>query len=151
MTSTDYRTDDRSDAVRTVLGGVAALSRQLTSEQRRPFEGRVLTGSQLSVLFFLARKPGLTPRRLATLLDVTAGAVTQLVDGLRSEGHVEIRVNPDDARSRIIFLSPRARDEVEQFESGTAARLEHQFASLTTPELATLAELIHRVAMKEEQ
>lgn len=144
--------DDRNGAVRRVLGGVAALSRQLSSEQRRPFEGRVLPGSQLSVLFFLARTPtGLTPRRLARLLDVTAGAITQLVDGLRADGHVEIRVNPDDARSRIIYLSPRARDEVELFESGTAARLQHQFAPLTTPELATLAELIHRVAMKGEQ
>ena len=143
--------DDRNGAVRVVLGGVAALSRVLSSEQRRPFEGRVLTGSQLSVLFFLARTPaGLTPRQLAELLDVTAGAVTQLVDALKAEEHVEIRVNPDDARSRIIFLSGTARDEVEEFERATAERLEHQFASLTSVELTTLAELINRVTMKEQ-
>lgn len=144
--------DGLVDAVRVVLDGVATLGRVLSSEQRRPFEGRVLTGSQLSVLFFLARSPsGLTPGRLAELLNVSAGAVTQLADTLRADGHVDTQVNPDDARSRIILLSRTARDEVENFELATAERLRPRFAALTAAELTTLADLMNRVTMETNE
>ena len=144
--------DGRVDPVRAVLGAVAALSRALSLEQRRPFEGRVLTGSQLSALFFLARTPsGLTPGRLAELLTVSAGAVTQLVDALRADGHVDIRVNPADARSRIIVLSCASRDEVEHFEGATAERLRPRFAALTPAELTTLADLMNRVTLETKE
>ncbi|MDJ0337902.1 MarR family winged helix-turn-helix transcriptional regulator [Cryobacterium sp. PH31-O1] len=140
------------DPVRVVLGAVASLSRLLSSEQRRPFEGRILTGSQLSALFFLARNPsGSTPGRLAELLAVSAGAVTQLVDTLRAEGHVDIGVHPDDARSRIIVLSRTAHDEVEHFEGATAERLRPRFAALTPAELTTLANLMNRVTVETKE
>ncbi len=145
-------TEGHIDPVRVVLGAVASLSRLLASEQRRPFEGRVLTGSQLSALFFLARNSsGSTPGRLAELLGVSAGAVTQLVDTLRAEGHVDIRVHPDDARSRIIVLSRAAHDEVERFEGATAERLRPRFAALTPAELAALADLMNRVTMETKK
>jgi len=145
-------TDGRGDPVHVVLGCVAALSRVLSSEQRRPFEGRVLTGSQLSALFFLARTPsGLTPGRLAELLSVSAGAVTQLVETLRTDGHVDMQVNPDDARSRIIVLSHAARVEVGQFERATAERLRPRFTALTSSELMTLAELMNRITVENEE
>lgn len=141
---------DRADRIREVLDGVAALSRILSSAQRRPFEGKMLSGSQPTILFFLARTPsGLTPGRLAELLGVTAGAVTQLIDGLRKEGHVNVEVSPDDARSRIIKLSSAAREEVEQFETNTAQRLQPCFAELSGPELSTLARLMSRVTAVE--
>lgn len=145
-------TEGRIDPVRVVLGCVASLSRVLSSEQRRPFEGRVLTGSQLSALFYLARTPsGLTPGRLAELLSVSAGAVTQLVETLRTDGHVDMQVNPYDARSRIIVLSRAARVEVEQFERATAERLRPRFAALTSSELMTLAELMNRIAVENKE
>ena len=144
--------DGHADPVRVVLGVVASLSRVLSSEQRRPFEGRVLTASQMSALFFLARTPsGLTPSRLAELLAVSGGAVTQLVDTLRTEGHVDIRVNPDDARSRIIVLSHAARDEVEHCEFAIAERLRPRFAALSPAELTTLAGLMNRITMETEK
>lgn len=136
----------RRDDIRAVLSGVASLSRMLSSAQKRPFEGMVLSGSQLAVLFHLADETtGVTPGRLSKLLGVTPGAVTQLIDGLHRAGHVDIRVSPDDARSRIVALSPTAREEVEGFEAATAKRLEPHFASLSSPELATLAQLMGRI------
>lgn len=143
---------DRTDRIRAVLTGVVSLSKTLTSAQRRPFEGKVLSGSQLSALFLLARRPpGVTPGRLAELLDVTAGAVTQLIDGLRADGHVDISVSPEDARSRIVALSPAAHEEVERFERATVQRLQPRFASLTDRELSTLAQLLSRVAGEEPE
>ncbi|MBN9151367.1 MAG: winged helix-turn-helix transcriptional regulator [Micrococcales bacterium] len=136
----------RRDDIRAVLSGVASLSRMLSSAQKRPFEGRILSGSQLSVLFHLAHgSVDVTPGRLAKLLGVTPGAITQLIGGLQTEGHVDIRVGPDDARSRIVVLSAAARKEVEDFEAATAKRLEPHFASLTAQELATLAQLMGRI------
>lgn len=146
MSSDDARDDD----IRAVLSGVASLSRMLSSAQKRPFEGRVLSGSQMSVLFHLARETaGLTPGRLAKLLGLSAGAVTQLIEGLLQEGHVEIRMSPDDARSRIVSLSPAAHEEVERFEKATSERLRPHFAGLTSRELSTLAHLVGRINFSE--
>ncbi|MGF2075820.1 MarR family winged helix-turn-helix transcriptional regulator, partial [Enterococcus casseliflavus] len=84
-----------------VIERAIALSRSLRAGRRTPFHGRVLTGSQLEALFHLAHDPQpVTPSTLAAALAVTPGAVTQLVDGLRSEGLVESAPHPDDARSR---------------------------------------------------
>lgn len=135
-----------ADPVRVVIECVATLGRSITSEQRRPFEGRVLTTTQLSALFLLARSPsGLTPGRLSALLGVSAGAVSQLVEAMGMEGHVDLQVNPTDARSRLIMLSPTARAEVERFERATADRLRPRFAALTPSELETLAEMMGRI------
>ncbi|MCC6270856.1 MAG: MarR family transcriptional regulator [Microbacteriaceae bacterium] len=142
--------DDRTARIREVLDGVASLSRMLSSAQRRPFEGRMLSGSQLSALFFLARNPsGLTPGRLAELLKVTAGAITQLIDGLRNEGHVDVFVRPEDARSKIVKLSSAAREEVEHFETTTAQQLQPRFVALSGRELSTLARLMSLVTAVE--
>jgi DNA-binding MarR family transcriptional regulator len=83
---------------------------------------------------------------LAELLDVTTGAVTQLVDGLKLAGHVETTANPADARSRLIVLTPEAQAEVDRFESATAERLRPLFDEVSAAELAALAELLARVS-----
>ncbi|WP_182353465.1 MarR family winged helix-turn-helix transcriptional regulator [Flaviflexus huanghaiensis] len=141
---------NRAELIREILSGVTALAKVLSTEQRRPFEGKVLSRSQLLALFLLARVPaGLTPGRLAELLDVTPGAVTQLIDGLRAEGHVETQVSRTDARSRIVVLSGSAHQEVERFETAVVARLQTRFAGLTDGELASLAHMMNRITTED--
>ncbi|WP_210506345.1 MarR family winged helix-turn-helix transcriptional regulator [Naasia sp. SYSU D00057] len=136
----------RGEQIARVLEGVVLLSRTLTSHRRAPFAARRLTGTQIETLFLLAHRSGpLTPGRLARLLGITAGAVTQLLDGLREEGLVEVTANPEDARSRIVSLTRDAAAEVARFESEAVVSLLPRFAALTDGELTELADLLHRV------
>lgn len=137
---------DRERSLGEVLAGVVALSRSVAAERRTPFDGVELTPNQLALLFLLARsRSAVTPGACASALGVTAGAITQLVDGLRAAGLIESVQNPDDRRSRLLRLTDAARESVRDYESGVVRRLLPQFAGLNDVELETLAELLGRI------
>ena len=140
------RTDDRDVAIGRVLEGVVSARRLLGDARRRPFASLMLTSSQLEALFVLthAAEP-ITPSALAQRLGVTAGAVTQLLDGVKRAGLVEQVAHPDDARSRVIRLTASARAEVDIFEAGVVAEMRPHFTDLSTSELNQLAALLGRV------
>ncbi|WJL96877.1 MarR family transcriptional regulator [Microbacterium sp. ET2] len=138
--------DDRDTAIGRVLEGVVSAGRLLGDARRRPFAALTLTASQLEALFLLSHATEhVTPSRLAGRLRVTAGAVTQLVDGLKSAGLVEQAPHPTDARSRVIRLSPSARGEVDAFEAGVVAEMRRHFGGLSQAELLRLGDLLSRV------
>lgn len=129
-----------------ILVQVVALSRAIAAQRRTPFEGVELTSSQLSLLFLLAHSQDpVTPGAASSVLGITRGAVTQLVDGLRAVGLVESSPNPEDRRSRILHLTATERARVSDYEAGVARRLTPHFQALTDDELHTLAELLGRV------
>lgn len=136
---------ERIDDVRRILASFVGWARVLGSGAERPFGADELSRSQLDALFHIAHSPEpVTPSRLAKWLGVTAGAVTQLVDGLKSSGLVEQRPHPTDARSRILVLSSDATATVERFESDLARRLAARFTALDDQELTMLATLLAR-------
>lgn len=135
----------RPEHIGRVLEQVAAWTRVLGETRGRPLGDRRLSRSQTDALFLLARAPGpLTPGRLAVVLNLTPGAVTQLLEGLRRAELVTQVSHPDDARSQLVRLSPAAREQVSEFEQATITALADRFAALDDTELATLAGLLAR-------
>ncbi|MEO0937481.1 MAG: MarR family transcriptional regulator [Pseudomonadota bacterium] len=71
--------------------------------------------SHFSVLNHLAWHGGeKTPAQLAEVFGLTRGAMTNTLSRLEAAGHVHIRPDWDDARRKLVALSPaglRARDE----------------------------------------
>ncbi|MRG60728.1 MarR family transcriptional regulator [Agromyces sp. CFH 90414] len=140
----------RSGHVAAVLEAVTLLGRAIAAERRTPFEGRSLTRSQMETLFLLAHDAApVTPGRVAERLGLTAGAVTQLVDGLKHEGLVDTARHPEDARSRILRLTDGAARQVARFEADTVARLSPSFDRLRDDELVELARLLRAVTEGE--
>src|SRR5207302_752176 len=56
-----------------------------------------------------ARETPIPGRELAELLGVTKQAASQLVDAMELGGYVQRRDDPDDARAKLIKLTPRGR------------------------------------------
>lgn len=140
------RPADRERFVGVVLTRVVALSRWTMAERRTPFEGLDLTSNQLALLFLLAHsRDPITPGGAATSLGVTAGAITQLVDGLRAAGLVKSMPNPADRRSRVLHLTEPARQGLNDFEARVVQRMLPQFATLSDTDLGTLADLLDAV------
>jgi DNA-binding MarR family transcriptional regulator len=129
----------RSELIGSVLESVAVLGRELTAGREPPF-GRRMTRNQVETLFVLAHGAGpVTPKQLATELGVTAGAVTQLVDGLMREKLVESVAHPRDARSRVLRLTDSARHTVSRFERAAVQRMAARFDRLDDEQLTALA------------
>jgi DNA-binding MarR family transcriptional regulator len=89
---------------------------------------------------------GITVSALAELVRVRKQTMAQAVDQLERMGYVERRPNPQDRRSRLVFLTDRG-ESVKPVTHATAARVEEHWADVTSPaELEALrASLLHLI------
>jgi DNA-binding MarR family transcriptional regulator len=76
---------------------------------------------------------GISISGLAQLARVRKQTMAQAVAQLEHLGYVARRPNPRDRRSRLVFLSERGAS-VKPVTHATAARVEEQWAMLTSPE-----------------
>ena len=101
----------RDEAIGTILEFVLGMQRRLRRVGLPPVGETRLNRSQVDALFLLAHsRREVTPGRLAGALGVTAGAVSQLVDGLRAAGLVVTVVRPralNDAPLRTDYVEDR--------------------------------------------
>lgn len=68
--------------------------------------------TDLRVLLIVNSRPGISPRTLATRLDLTTGSVTALVDRQEQADRLERRAHPTDRRSQTLYLTERGREAV---------------------------------------
>ncbi len=93
------------------IGIIAQLTRTIM-ESRLP-DG--LTLPHFSVVNHLVRLgDGVTPRALAAAFQVPRNTMTNTLSGLEKRGLIEIRPNPEDGRSRQVFLTAEGRTFREQ-------------------------------------
>jgi DNA-binding MarR family transcriptional regulator len=136
----------RAAQIAAVLTAATALSRKVRRTRRAPFSDRRLGRGQLDVLFALAHhRTPVTAGSLAAILQVTAGAVSQLLEPLKAANLVAATANPHDSRSRVLSLTETARAEVERFEQRVVDEVAPVFDDLSDQELKDLADLLGRL------
>ncbi len=102
-------------------------------------------------LFFRLKKEkdGVSVKEIAESLNITSGAVTQMVDRAVEMGIVTRQENPDDRRSQRVKLSEKAQDRIKAFRQGFLERLGPKFASLTDKEISQLTNLLGKINSSE--
>jgi DNA-binding MarR family transcriptional regulator len=75
---------------------------------------------------------GITISELAELARVRKQTMAEAVEQLERMGYVERRPNPNDRRSRLVFLTDRG-ESVKPITHATAAAVEDRWAELTSP------------------
>ena len=81
-----------------------------------------LGDTDIRFLFYVwATDDLVTPKRAAAQLDLSSGAMTNLVDRLVDAGHLDRRRNPDDRRSVIVSRTPRGVEVTTAIASAYAA------------------------------
>lgn len=68
-----------------------------------------ISPTDLRALYSIGLDPGLTPKHVAELLDITTGSVTPLLDRLETHGYIERRPHPTDRRSMTLHPTPAGR------------------------------------------
>ena len=105
------------------IGIIEQLARTLL-EARLP---KGLIEPHFGVLNHLTRvADGRTPVELARAFQVPKTSMTHTVSGLEKHGLVEVRPNPNDGRSKCVWLTPAGRD----LRNDTIAALDPDFAAL---------------------
>ena len=124
-------------AARTLVDGIDAGVRARGFTDVRPAHG-----------FAFARLAGdgATVGQLAEHLDVTKQAASQMVEDLVTKGYVERHPHPDDARARLIVLSPKGRACTRAADEAAAEALRPWAEALGPDRLAGLRADLSRLA-----
>jgi DNA-binding MarR family transcriptional regulator len=83
------------------------------------------------LLVLVDRAPGLNQRELARQLDVDAGNLIAVLDGLEADGLLERTRDASDRRQRLVSLTPKGRRVLADAQRATAAVEAKVFAGLS--------------------
>lgn len=109
---------------------IHSVARLLRIEADKRARRRGMTRAQWVMLIWLDRRPGLSQKELAELLEVEPISVARLVDRLEARGLVERRADPADRRVWRLHPSPAAKGEL-----GEIARQRAEIVELTSARL----------------
>lgn len=106
-----------------------------------------LTSAQFDVLQLLMHDDGLPHRTLQQRLAIASPTLTNILDVLEREGHVERRPDPADARTKTIHLSAKARMlcASDDFCSAGEALVEQMFKGFGEDERAAFMRALKHV------
>lgn len=104
-----------------------------------------LTEAQRQTLFVIAEADGMTVTDIAQRLQVTNGAVTQLVDGLVKQKAVERRQSQIDARKVHVTLTDYGKQKLNEMGKAYENKLGTIFKNVTDEQLETLLEIQREV------
>ncbi len=101
---------------------------------------------EFSLLMLVMANPGVTPKRLARALAVTAPKLTLLLDGLQARALIKRERNAADGRSQHVMLTDRGR-KLGRDTAAAAEPMERELLGhLSRAEHAMLIELLSKVA-----
>jgi len=90
-------------------------------------------------------KTGISVKDLAESLNVTSGAISQIVDVFVKKGFVNREEDPSDRRSQIIKLSDRAQGKISKFKETFFEKVSPKFDALTDTEISQLIKLLNKI------
>ncbi|MDQ0426364.1 MULTISPECIES: MarR family winged helix-turn-helix transcriptional regulator [Cellulomonas] len=129
-----------------VIGRLHRVANHLTAELVAVYERHGLSEGDFDVLATLRRAGAPYARScgdIAAHTLVTSGGVTKRVDRLERAGLVTRRVADDDARARLVELTPRGREVIDAAFTDHMAN-EHRLLDALTPQDADTLERILR-------
>jgi DNA-binding MarR family transcriptional regulator len=118
----------------------AAISRQLG-----------LGESEMLAVAHLAQRGRLTPGEIGSLLDLSSGGVSALVQRLEDAGHVVREPHPTDGRSNVVRLSPQLVQRASHVFDPLVSDLERLSAELDETQLRTIETFLTRVVEVSER
>ncbi len=133
----------RNQTIERLMESFQAIKRKLAPKNTGL---RSITPSQWCVLRIVSMKDHASIKDIASQMNVSSSAATQLVDCLVEHGHLTRSNNPDDRRSQHIGLSASARKEMHQLRKAQSKRLAQLFSVLDDRELAQYLRLSTKIA-----
>lgn len=110
-----------------------------------------LTDSEVLAVQHLARAGELTPGQLGSLLQLSSGGTTGLVQRLERAGHVSRRAHPRDGRSTVVRLTPAIAAWATEAWAPFVAELEALAATLPEREQEVVRAFIEGAAQAAER
>lgn len=113
--STDGATEIKIQDLATLVAG---MSRLLTRLANTPaFQEAGMGLAEWSALSFISGRNGINYKQLANALGVSAQRVNQIADLLRDGGNIAVNTSADDARKKIIMITPSGSQRLSELNA----------------------------------
>ena len=123
---------------------IGDVSRMLRTVYDRRVEPLGLTRAQWRVMARISRNEGCTQTELAAELEIEKPTLGRLIDRLQANDWVERRADENDARTKRVFLTPRAQPVLKEMYSLADDVLDAAFSGLTRDQADQLLQsLLH--------
>jgi DNA-binding MarR family transcriptional regulator len=122
---------DRKKYVEELIEGTQLLRRKASGLSHAK-DG--ITPSQWQVIGHIFRHEGCTTNEVATALNMTGSAVTQLVNRLVAEGYVKREENAEDRRAHRLILSAQSKKRINAFKAKRLDLMLKLYSALTDAE-----------------
>jgi MarR family transcriptional regulator for hemolysin len=109
----------------------------------RPFG---VTADQFVVLRFLAEEDGLSQKDLVRLCTSDPTTIGRMLELLEDKGCVQRRPDPDDGRSRLVFLTTRGRKLCKELYDATAPIRKTFDTAVEANELQSMLDALEKLA-----
>lgn len=110
-----------------------------------------LSESEMLAVAHLAQRGELSPSEIATLLDLSSGGVSALVQRLEDAGHVTREAHPTDGRRNLVRLAPALVERATRAFAPLVEDLDRLFTELREDELRLLQRWLERVVALSEE
>jgi DNA-binding MarR family transcriptional regulator len=140
--ATEPKLDPHEDLGRAFKVAMASVRRLRGRETHRPGD---LSYAQYSLLFGLADGRERSSRELATLADLSAPTVTQMLDHLAAVGLVTRVRSSEDKRIVLTSLTERGADVIEQRRCAMEPRWRAALGEFSDEELRIAAAVLDRL------
>ena len=104
-----------------------------------------ITPPQLGMLAFLWKNDGINQIQLGSRMNKDRTTISGIIDRLEKEGLVIRRKNPDDRRTHLIYLTPRAFDLKDELERLAAQANNEATVMLTKAEKEQLEKILRKI------
>lgn len=91
-----------------------------------------------------------TPQDISEHLGVTTAATTAVVNRLINHGYVTRSVHPEDARSRVLHLTPAANEDFFRHFKGHLGVMQQTIQQFSEPEIVTIGRFLDQMAQQLE-
>jgi MarR family 2-MHQ and catechol resistance regulon transcriptional repressor len=124
--------------------------RALQRSATRSIEASDICLSDFAVMEMLLHKGPQPVNEIGRRIELSSGAITTAVDRLESRGLVTREAHDSDRRARIVWLTPRGKEQAAKVFASHRTAMDVAAAGLSTSDRATLIELLRKLGTSAE-
>lgn len=125
----------REETIQQIYEAMGLMKRCLHTSFHPFLEQLDISPAQIDLLFTIAHEQPISPKKLATKLQLTPGAVSQLLAGLQQSRSITYTTDPDDRRVSYVRVSKQGEGKLAVLRQLRQQYLTEAFERLSDSEL----------------
>ncbi|MBM7713546.1 MarR family transcriptional regulator [Siminovitchia sp. FSL H7-0308] len=108
-----------------------------------------LTPQQEMMMLYIIRNAPVTSNDIASYLNISKSAVSQVIPKLEEKKMIERQVNPSNRREIYIYIGSRGRDYLELLNKIDELLVKKYYSKVTIEELRLVLSILSRIVERE--